>query len=45
MVAFSAGRLWHTLRQADGTWQASFGDLSAQLTGEPASFASVDGAD
>ncbi len=44
VLALSAGRLWYTSRQPDGTWRASFADLGARLTGEPAQLVSVDGA-
>jgi len=36
------GNLWHTLRNADGTWQPSFGLVEGQVTGGPPSFGAVD---
>ena len=42
MVGISGGKLWHTLRKADGTWQPSWGNLGGQLTGEPAQVLSTD---
>jgi hypothetical protein len=42
VVGLSGGKLWHTLRRADGTWVASFGNVGGQITGEPATFDSID---
>jgi hypothetical protein len=35
------GRVWHTVRHADGTWQAGFGDVKGQ-TSNPGAFTAVD---
>ena len=33
----SDGKLWHTIRFADGSWQPSFGDVKAQESNDPGS--------
>jgi hypothetical protein len=37
----SDGNLWHTLRNADGSWQADFGQVEGVVSGGPARFAAV----
>jgi hypothetical protein len=35
------GRLYHTIRRADGSWQSSFGSIASQVSGGPAGFGDV----
>jgi hypothetical protein len=35
------GGMWHTIRHADGSWVASFGDVKAQEANDPGYFAAV----
>jgi hypothetical protein len=35
------GKLWHTIRNANGGWQSSFGLIESQSSGGPASFVAV----
>lgn len=37
----SDGKLWHTIRNANGSWQASFGLIESQSSGGPPSFSRV----
>src|SRR5215204_745578 len=36
------GKVWHTIRRADGSWQRNFVDLKAQHTNDPGTFVDVD---
>ena len=36
--ATSDGKLWHTIRFADGSWQPAFGDVKAQESNDPGPF-------
>ncbi|MGC4152200.1 MAG: C1 family peptidase [Propionicimonas sp.] len=44
VLALAGGKPWHHLRKPDGTWMASFGNLGAKITGEPATIVALDGA-
>ncbi len=35
------GNLWHTLRNADGTWQTDFGQIEGEVRGGPRSFTNI----
>jgi hypothetical protein len=35
------GRMWHTIRHADGSWQPFFGDVKAQESNDPGYFTAV----
>ena len=35
------GKMWHTIRRANGTWQDSFGDVKAQENNDPGKFTAV----
>ncbi|BCJ40706.1 hypothetical protein Aiant_13630 [Actinoplanes ianthinogenes] len=35
------GKMWHTIRHADGSWVPSFGDVKAQESNDPGHFVSV----
>jgi hypothetical protein len=35
------GKLWHTLRNANGSWQTFFGAVAGQVSGGPASFTRI----
>jgi hypothetical protein len=37
----SDGQLWHTIRNADGTWQGQFGIVEGQSAGGPSAFVAV----
>ena len=41
-AASTSNLLYHTIRQADGTWQATFGVVEDRVGGGPAGFAAVD---
>ena len=36
------GKLWHTIRFADGSWQPFFGNVNAQESNDPGSLYAVD---
>lgn len=42
VLALAGGKPWHRIRKPDGSWAASFGNVGAQITGEPAVLDSID---
>jgi hypothetical protein len=41
VVGIAGGQLWHTIRNADGTWQSFFGLIEAQESNNPGAFSAV----
>jgi kumamolisin len=44
VVGVAGGQLWHTIRNADGTWAASFGLVESQEGNNPGAFTAVSAA-
>ena len=41
VVGIAGGQLWHTIRNADGSWQSFFGLIEAQESNNPGAFSAV----
>jgi len=40
-VGVAGGQLWHTIRNADGSWQSSFGLIESQESNNPGPFTAI----